>query len=177
MKRILLIILSLILLLNFGACKKDDASLLKFYVVDRNEINQGMSNKEIVSTVKKEGRLVFDGTDLDGYNWEKHKVTLNENSVGSIGATNSENGGSAIFKVDDSYAFALILDNSLIYFGGFEVGAKTPDIPLQPYIKDESKYVFSIKYDSKYSIEKDNRSNKKLYNFLENQGLLITNVN
>lgn len=167
-------LIAILLLSLICGCTSNTPDSLKFYVLSREYINEGMSDNKIVSTAKEHGRFVFDGSDISGYNWQSHTITLNEDSVPTIGTVTAEKGGSALFKVDDSYAFVLVLKNELVYVGGFNNGTKSPDIPLQPYIKDETRYSFSIQFDSKYSSTSDNRANTKLYNFLEYQGLLTT---
>ncbi len=177
-KRLISYFSLIVIVFTLSACTgTNQASDLKFYVVNRSLLNDGMSDSQVIKTAKAEGRLVFDGEDIYGYNWQNHLITLSKDSVFSIGTTTKESGGSAIFKVDDSYAFVLVLKNKLIYTGGFVSGTKNPNVPLQPYIKDESKYSFSIKFDSKYADFEDNRQNSALYDFLKHQGLLSSKTN
>ena len=177
MKRLIIVSVIVSLLITLCSCAEATASDLKFYVLNRELLSDSMNSSEIIKTAKKEGRLAFDGEDIISYNWQNHTVNLTKDAVGSVSATTLQSGGSSIFKVDDSFAFVLIIGNKLIYTGGFTSGIKNPQIPLQPSIKDESRYSFSINFDSKYSEKKDNRQNKNLYNFLENQGLLTTKKN
>lgn len=168
---ILTFIFTLTLILVCG-CSSSEPDDLAFYVVKREYINESMSDSEIVSAVKSNGRQMFDGTDIRGYNWQKHIVMLDPNAIGSLGSVSAQSGGSAIFKTDDTYAFALLLGNKLIYAGGFENGYANPDVPLQPYIKDKSRTSFTIEFNEKYANSPDKRTNEKLYNFLKDCGML-----
>ncbi len=168
------IIVFLTLIIFTCACSKQSKSDLKLYVIPRNDLSDSMSDKEKVKAITSLGRLAFDGNDIEGYNWASHTITLYESSVTSYGNITKESGGSSIFKTDDSYAFALIIKDKLIYIGGFEHGSKNPDIPLQPSIRDNDKYSFKIVFDAKYSKNSDNRSNNTLYNFLNSNGMLIS---
>jgi len=161
-----------ILIISLCGCSKLSKSSLEIYVIKQSDLDTSWSDREIVKNVKEIGRLVFTGDDINGYNWETHTVTMKEESVSSHGAVTDENGGSAIFKVDDNYAYVIILDNSLIYTGGFLHGSKNPAIPLQPSISDIDKYSFKITFDSKYATGADPRNNKTLYSFLSDFGLL-----
>lgn len=165
----LILILTLVLVCGCSSSKPED---LKFYVVKRQHISDSMSESEIVSAVKANGRQMFDGTDIQGYNWQKHIVMLDPNAIGSLGSVSAQSGGSAIFKTDDTYAFALMLGNKLIYAGGFENGYANPDVPLQPYIKDKSRTSFTIEFNEKYASGSDKRTNETLYNFLKDCGML-----
>ena len=176
MKKVVAIILILIILLTTG-CNKTDVSDLEFYVISREHLTQDLSDNQIVSSAQKNGRLAFNGSDIEGYNWETHTVTLKDNSVTSHGAVTAESGGSAIFKVDDTFAFVILINNKLVYCGGFIQGSKNPSIPLQPYIEDVESTVFKIGFDSKYSSDKDSRSNNQLYSFLNKTGLLSSKIN
>ncbi len=166
----------LILLILLSGCTKSSVSDLKIYILNRSELSDTLTEREIVNLSKTKGRLAFDGNDIKGYNWETQTVTLKDSSVTSLGVVTVEDGGSAIFKVDDTFAFALIIKNSLIYVGGFKNGTQNPDVPLQPYIIDNNKNSFKIVYDTKYSLESDNRLNQKLYSFLNKHNLLVSNV-
>ena len=172
MKRLTFLLIPIILI-TLAGCSKNKKSDLEFYIIERTHLSASYSDEEIVAITKEKGRLAYTGEDIEGYNWQTHTVILKENSISSLGAYNDENGGSAIFKTDDTYAFVLILDNSLIYYGGFEYGSKNPALPLQPYIQDSNDRTFKILFDEKYSEgKKDNRSNKSLYSFLQDNALL-----
>ena len=147
-------------------------SSLEIYVIEQSKLDSALNDNETVKLVKKSGRLVFDGNDINGYNWETHTVTMKKEAVPSHSKVTTESGGSAIFKVNDSYAYMLILNNSLIYSGGFMYGSKNPSIPLQPSISDIDEYSFKITFDSKYSTGADPRDNKSLYKYLNEFGLL-----
>ena len=175
-KKILCIILIILSLISCS-CTSIKSSDLMFYVIVREAIHSDMSDSEIVDTVKSEGRLAFDGDDIEGYNWQNHVVKLHDESVPSLGYVTAESGGSTIFKTDDTYAFVLIIKNTLIYVGGFKQGSKNPNIPLQPSIRDIDNNTFSITFDSKYVEYADNRSDSKLYDFLSKQGLLSAAIN
>lgn len=155
-----------------ASCSAVNKNELEFYVIDRSQINASMSDSQIVSVVRRDGRLAFDGDDIKGYNWQTHTVMLKEESVPSIGITTDESGGSAVFKTDDTYAFALVLGNELIYSGGFSNGVKNPAVPMQPCITDTGRYSFSISFDNKYATFADPRSDSRLYSFLNKYGLL-----
>lgn len=171
-KRIMTTLLISAILLTICGCSQDKKSDLAFYVIKRNNITASLSDREVVKVAKKSGRLAFDGEDIEGYNWQTHTVKLYESAVPSLGSVSAESGGSKIFKADDTYAFVLIIKNELIYLGGFKAGSKNPDIPLQPSIRDGEEYTFSIVFDAKYSTGPDNRSNNKLYDFLNKFGML-----
>ena len=162
----------ILLLIALSGCGKSDKSDFKIYVVSRDFVTQDLSDAEIVTVAKKNGRLAFDGNDIEGYNWETHTMTLKNNSVTSLGAITKESGGSAIFKVDDTFAFVFSLNNKLIYHGGFTQGSKNPDIPLQPYISDKDTVSVKILFDSKYASGDDCRLSNKLYSFFNECGLL-----
>lgn len=172
MKKFAAFILILIILTSFSSCASLGAQDLKFYVISGKLLNESMSDSEIIKTAKSEGRLAFDGNDIVGYNWQTHTVMLREEAVTSVGTVTEQSGGSAIFKTDDTHAFVLVLGNTLIYTGGFKSGTKNPNVPLEPHIEDKTRYSFSIEFDSKYATGKDNRSNAKLYSFLESSGML-----
>lgn len=161
-----------ILLISLSGCNKTDKSDFEIYVVSREFLTQDLSDAQIISTAKKNGRLAFDGSDIEGYNWETHTLTLKDNSVSSLGAVTAEGGGSAIFKVDDTYAFVFSLNDKLIYYGGFIQGSKNPAIPLQPYITDKDAVSVKILFDSKYASREDCRSSNQLYSFFNDCGLL-----
>lgn len=167
----------LILVLLSGCSGEASPEQLGFYVISRSSLSDSMADSEIVSLAKESGRLVFDGSDIEGYNWQTHTVTLYETSVPSRGVVTNESGGSAIFKTDDTQAFILTVNDTLIYVGGFTAGSKTPDIPLQPSISDNGNYSFKILFDAKYSTGSDNRNNKALYNFLKSCGKLSSKTN
>lgn len=171
MKKTALLII-IVLLLSLTSCAKLTAEDMRFYVVDADALSTSMSDSEVIKTAKNQGRLVFDGNDIIGYNWKTHTIMLREEAVTSVGTVTEQSGGSALFKVDDTHAFVFVLGNTLIYTGGFEQGSKNPNVPMQPYIKDKTRYSFEIGFDSKYADGKDNRSNAKLYNFLESSGML-----
>ena len=171
MKKHLFPIIAIVIIVLCG-CNKTDKSDFKIYVVSRDVLTRDLSDSQIVSTAKQNGRLAFDGNDIEGYNWETHTIIFKSNSVTSLGAITKESGGSAIFKVDDTFAFVFTLNDKLIYHGGFVQGSKNPDIPLQPYIADKSVTSVKILFDSKYATNDDNRSNNRLYSFLNNCGLL-----
>lgn len=161
-----------LLIISLSGCGKSEKSDFKIYVVSRDFLTQDLSDAEIISTAKKNGRLAFDGNDIEGYNWETHTLTFKDNSVKSLGAVTKESGGSAIFKVDDTYAFVFSLNDKLIYNGGFAQGSKNPDIPLQPYISDKDTTSVKILFNSKYASGDDCRLSNKLYSFLNDCGLL-----
>lgn len=175
MKKYLISLMALLLVLLTG-CSKADVTDLKVYVIERSKLTASLTASEAVAAAKTSGRFVFDGNDIDGYNWETHTVTLKKESVPSLGTLTSENGGSAIFKVDDTYAFVLTINDKLIYSGGFIQGSKNPSVPLQPYISDIDRYSFAIRFDSKYATAADNRSSATLYSFLNKFGLLSSNT-
>ncbi len=177
MKKINILLIIIVILLLFSGCIKPDASNLKFYVISREFLTQDLSDNQVVAAVNKNGRLVFDGDDIKGYNWETHTVFLKENSVTSHGAVTNDTGGSAIFKVDDTFAFVITINNKLIYYGGFIQGTKNPAVPLQPYINDISSTEFKIEFDSKYASKTDSRNNNKFYSFLNKLGLLSAKIN
>lgn len=172
MKKLFTIILTFVIVVTLAACTKNDASDLKIYVIKRDTVEGLSDNIEILSALKTDGRLVFDGSDIQGYNWQTHTITFKETSVPSHGSVTEEDGGSAIFKTNDTYAFVIALKNSIIYTGGFKQGLKNPRAPLQPSISDDGRYSCCITYDSKYASGSDVRSNKKLYDFLSVCGLL-----
>lgn len=176
MKKITVLLLLTVVILLTG-CSKKDKSDLKFYVIERNFLTQDLSDNQIVSTTKNNGRLAFDGNDIEGYNWETHTVTLKNNSVTSHGAVTDETGGSAIFKVNDTYAFVIIIRNKLVYYGGFIQGSKNPSTPLQPFIEDKRLTSFKIDYNSKYAVNGDHRASNQLYSFLNKNGLLSSKIN
>ena len=159
------------------SCANSQKSDLAFYVISRDSIHDDMSDSEIVSTTKSQGRLVFNGEDIEGYNWQNHIVKLHDESVPSLGYVTNESGGSAVFKTDDTYAFVLLIKNELIYVGGFKQGVKNPEIPLQPSIRDFDNNTFSITFDGKYTEYTDNRSDNRLYNFLNKHGILSASIN
>ncbi len=171
------IFLFLIVILLFSGCNKFKASDLEFYVVNREFLTQDLNNSQIIDTTHKNGRLMFDGEDIKGYNWETHTVSLKDSSVTSHGAMTAESGGSAIFKVDDSYAFVIAIKNKLVYYGGFIQGTKNPAVPLQPYINDNSLTSFKIEFNSKYASQNDCRGNNQFYSFLNKMGLLSSKTN
>lgn len=177
MKRINFLVVLILITLLISSCKSSQASDLKFYVISREILQNTITDADIVKKAKNEGRLAFDGEDIMGYHWKTHTVMLNSNAITSIGKVTAESGGSALFKVDDSYAFVLVLNNKLVYTGGFTNGIKNPDVPLQPSIKDKTNTSFSIQFDSKYTNENDKRQNKALYNYLESLGLLSAKTN
>lgn len=173
MKKIFsLFILALFAAALLSSCSAGNKNELGFYVIDRSQINASMSDSQIVSAVRRDGRLAFESGDIKGYNWQTHTVVLKEESVPSIGITTEESGGSAVFKTDDTYAFALVLGNELIYSGGFRSGVKNPAVPMQPCITDTGRYSFSISFDGKYATFADPRSDSRLYGFLNKHGLL-----
>lgn len=173
MKKIFLFIASAVCaFILLTSCSRYEKGDLQFYVVRRSVISDSMSISEKVKTARAEGRLAFDGGDIDGYNWQTHTVFLKEDSAASVGVVTKESGGSAIFKTDDSYVFVLLLKNKLIYVGGFKNGVKNPDVPLQPCIEDSGRYSFKITYDGKYANTDDPRSDSRMYKFLSKQGLL-----
>ncbi len=161
-----------ILLITLGGCTKTDKTDFKMYVVSRQFLTQDLSDVQIIAAAQKNGRLAFDGNDIDGYNWETHTLTFKNNSVTSLGAVTKESGGSAIFKTDDTFAFVFTLNNKLIYYGGFLQGSKNPDIPLQPYIEDKNTTSVKILFNAKYATREDCRSNSQLYSFFNDCGLL-----
>lgn len=171
MKKISLLFVG-ILIISLCGCSKISKSSLEIYVIEQSEIGDSLSETQIVKLVKQSGRLAFNGEDINGYNWETHTVTMKKESVSSHGAVTTESGGSAIFKVDDSYAYAFVLNNSLIYIGGFMHGSKNPAIPLQPCISDIDDYSFKITFDNKYATSSDPRNDKTFYSFLSDFGLL-----
>ena len=168
-------ILACVLLLT--SCSDNKITDLRFYVIERSKISNSMSDGEIVKASKNNGRLVFDGDDIDGYNWQNHTVRIKESSITSLGALTEEKGGSAIFKVDDTYAFVITIKDKLVYYGGFEHGTKNPSVPLQPYIQDIDRFSFKILFDSKYPDAGDSRSNESFYSFLNEFGLLSSKSN
>lgn len=172
-KSVVLVVLTAVLIM-ICSCHKTQKNDLMFYVINRESIQSNMSNSEIVSTVKAKGRLAFNGNDIEAYNWQNHVVKLYEEAVPSLGNVTNESGGSSIFKTDDTYAFVLIIKDTLIYVGGFKQGIKNPNPPLQPSIHDNERYSFCIEFDKKYSEHEDNRSNSTLYSFLNKHGLLST---
>lgn len=169
--------LIVLFILALSGCSNQKVSDLKFYIVERSQLTASLSKGEILSLAKKSGRVAFDGDDIDGYNWQTHTVKFKKDSVTSLGSLTEEKGGSAIFKVDDSYAFVLIINDQLVYYGGFEQGSKNPSVPLQPYIQDVDRYSFKILFDEKYSDIPDNRANQDLYSFLNKFGLLSSKSN
>ncbi len=170
MKKILTIFVILILLVSCS--KTASPEDMQFYVLNRNLLTSDITDSETVKLAKNSGRLVFDGNDIEGYNWQTHTVNLYESSVTSVGVVTAESGGSAIFKTSDKYAFVLIIGDDLVYTGGFTSGTSTPDVPLQPSISDNGQYSFKILFDAKYASYSDNRDNIKLYNFLNYCGKL-----
>lgn len=175
-KRFLLLILLFTLVLC--GCKVNYApDQLKIYVLPRDSLSDSMTDSEKVAVAENEGRLAFDGNDIEGYNWQTHTVTLYDTSVSSLGVVTSESGGSSIFKTDDTYAFVLVIKNKLIYVGGFIQGSKNASTPLQPQISDVDGNSFSLTFDSKYAGYADNRSNKTLYSFLNSCGKLSSKTN
>ena len=175
-KRFLLILILLPTLLLSG-CSKPKLTDLKFYVVNRQFLTQDLSDNQIISTAQKNGRLAFEGDNISGYNWETHTVTLKDCALTSYGAVTKESGGSAIFKVDDTFAFVIAINNKLIYYGGFIQGSKNPDVPLQPFIKDNDLKSFKIDFDNKYATQNDVRGSSQLYTFLNEMGLLSSKIN
>lgn len=175
MKRLCLVIaFAMLITAALSSCSKQKPSDLKFYVIKRDELAETTTESEKIKAVDLYGRLAFDGDDIEGYNWQTHTVFLKSDSVLSLGTVTDESGGSRIFKTDDTYAFVLMLKNTIIYSGGFQNGIKNPDIPLQPSIEDSSAQSFKITFDSKYGGNVDPRSAQKLYDFLNKQGLLST---
>ncbi len=160
---------ALLLCVSCSVQKKDS---LRFYVVSRSQLSASMSASETAKFVRENGRLAFDGDDIEGYNWQTHTVFLKEEAVPSVGIVTSESGGSAVFKSDDTYAFVLLLDGNMLYYGGFKSGVKNPDVPLQPSVEDSGRYSFQITFDGKYATGNDPRSDNRLYEFLNSQGLL-----
>ncbi len=154
------------------SCSGQKRDSLRFYVVSRSQLSASMSASETAKFVRENGRLVFDGDDIEGYNWQTHTVTLKSSAVPSVGAVTAESGGSAVFKTDDTHAFVLLLGGHMLYTGGFKSGVKNPDVPLQPSIEDSGRYSFKITFDGKYASGNDPRSDAKLYDFLNSQGLL-----
>ena len=172
MKKLTLSAMLIFLMLTAVSCSKTEKSDLKFYVISRDMLSDSMSDSETVAAAVSDGRLAFDGDDIEGYNWQTHTVMLKEESVPSLGIISAESGGSAVFKTDDTYAFVLALNSELIYVGGFSNGIKNPAVPLQPSIEDNGRYSFKITYNAKYATSADPRSNVKLYNFLNGNGML-----
>lgn len=172
MKKLIFLLIPIIVITITG-CSKNKKNDLKFYIIERDRLSTSYSDNEIIKAVKNEGRLAYTGDDIEGYNWQTHTVTLKQDSISSLGAYNEEKGGSAIFKTDDTYVFVLLLKDKLIYYGGFEYGTKNPTPPIQPYIQDLNEQTFKILFDSKYAEgQKDNRSHKSLYAFLQDNALL-----
>lgn len=169
--------LFLILIMLCGCSSTAAPENIKFYVVSRDLLSDSMTESELVSLAENDGRLVFDGNDISGYNWQTHTVTLYETSVPSRGVVTAESGGSAIFKTDDRQAFVLTVNGDLIYTGGFAAGSKTPEVPLQPSISDNGDYSFKILFDAKYSSGADSRNNTQFYNYLKACGKLSSKTN
>lgn len=171
MKKIIFLIISILIFLLCG-CSKLSESSLEIYVIEQTKLNSSLNDRETVKLIKQNGRLAFNGEDINGYNWETHTISLKNEAVPSHSTITSESGGSAIFKVDDSYAYAIVLNDALVYVGGFMHGSKNPSIPLQPSINDIDEYSFKITFDSKYATGADPRDNKSFYKFLSKFGKL-----
>lgn len=170
-------ILFLLVIMLLTGCSKADVNDLKIYVLPAQKLSAALTDDEIVKAAKTSGRLVFEGSDIKGYNWENHTMLFKTESVPSHSAVTKENGGSRIFKVDDNYLFVIAIKNSLVYYGGFEHGSKNPNVPVQPSISDVNDYTIKITFDPKYSTTTDNRSSEMLYNFFNTHGLFLSNIN
>lgn len=177
MSKRFLTLISLALLILCSCKSTFSPDQLKIYVLPRDALSDSMTDSEKVDVAENEGRLAFDGNDIEGYNWQTHTVTLYDTSVSSLGVVTAESGGSSIFKTDDTYAFVLVIDNKLIYVGGFTQGSKNASTPLQPQITDADGTSFKLTFDSKYAEYADNRNNKTLYNFLNSCGKLSSKTN
>ncbi len=175
MKKIVFLLIG-ILTFSLCGCSKMSESSLEIYVIEQTKLNSSLSDGETVKLVKQSGRLAFTGDDINGYNWETHTISIKKEAVPSHSTVTAESGGSAIFKVDDSYAYVIVLNKSLIYIGGFLHGSKNPSIPLQPCITDVDEYSFKITFDSKYATGADPRDNKSFYKFLSKFGKLSSGV-
>lgn len=171
-----LLVCTLLITLSLCSCKGSDINDLKIYVIPSTDISQALTDGEIVNAVKNSGRLVFEGSDIDGYNWENHTLTFNSDSIISHGKVTKESGGSRIFKVDDSYLFVIVIKNELVYYGGFEHGSKNPSIPVEPCISDVDDYTVKLTYNAKYATQNDKRSSELLYNFFDKYNLFLSNV-
>lgn len=170
MRRLLAAAAAVIILLS--ACSSVKKSDLKMYVVKRSALPASLTGAQVVSAVEKEGRLAFDGDDIEGYNWQTHYVTLKPSAVPSLGRVTAESGGSAIFKVSDEYALVMTVGKRLVYVAGFKNGVKNPDVPLQPSVEDVDGTSFKITFDPRYATGEDPRSSSFLYSFLQDHGML-----
>ena len=168
-----LFIFILIICLCFCGCSNYKKDNFKCYIFPSEKIISKMTDDDIVRLAQNEGRVAFNGSDIECYCWSDHILRLNEDSV--FGNGNKLASGCDVLKASDSDAFAFILNGKLLYYGGFRNEIGTASSFLSIYIQDADNNTVNIKYDEKYS-PSDNRQNKTFYKFLEKNSLLVDQI-
>lgn len=163
MKRIIACLVLLVLLMGLCGCKATGENL-KFYVIKEADVIDGMGTDALLQTAKTKGRLAFTAEDLEGWLWAEHTVRLKEVKVKGSAA----GGGSVLFQSEKGDRFLVTLNGRVLIQGGFDpkdAGA---------YIVDAGERDFKIGFEDPYQELTDPRGNGKLYNYLIDLQLLVS---
>jgi len=163
MKRLIACLMAVLLLLGLGACKpaRED---LRFYVLRQADVTANMSTDMLLHTAKTKGRLAFTGADLEGWLWADHTVRLSHVNVKGSAA----DGGSVLFQTKAGDTFLLTLGNRVLYTGTFDTDAGGV------VITDAGDRDFKVLFQDPYGDRTDPRGNQRLYDFLIDQQLLVS---
>lgn len=163
MKKIISLLVLLALLCSLCGCKATGGDL-KFYVIKAADVTDGMGNDALLQTAKTKGRLAFTGEELEGWLWAEHTVRLKEVKVKGSAA----GGGSVLFQTEKEDLFLVTLNGRVLIRGGFDPKA------AGAYIVDAGERDFKIGFEDPYEELSDPRGNEKLYNYLIDLQLLVS---
>ena len=170
MKKTFFIMLCALLLCS-GCARSQTLSL---YILSRDNITDSMSDSEIAAAARQNGRVALTGDDFAGVMWEEQRFQVKAQAVPSVGTTTAESGGSALLKTDGEGGFVWMVNDRVVYVGGFVQGVGTAGSQRVPFIKDSGRTSFTIQTDDRYG--EDIRFNKTLYRFFQNAGLLKSEI-
>lgn len=159
-----ILIITLTILLSACNDEKNNADNLEFYILRHVE-----GSNEFV----KDDKPIFTGEDILSYDWDSHTIIFMEDFLSSRRYDEIEEdiiiGGSQLLGVFYPDQFAIYLDGEELYRGYLQPQAFVSFIPGGPIISDSEKGIII----NNTSIESDARNNKKLYEFLEDNDLLL----
>ncbi len=171
MKKIFSLILVVGLLFSMTGCKKTKEDL-KFYVVEGSLVSAGMADGVLLNIARTKGRVAFTGADIAGWHWADHRVQLADLSV--LGGV--KDGGSRLFQAGAEDCFVLAIGNRVIYAGSFAPSSGSVRAVRDPYIQDGEEDTFYLLCDRNYADGEDPRVNSKLYDYLVEQQLLVSEI-
>lgn len=148
------------------------ASDLKVYSID---VRRNIPNNPISCDA-----ILFTGDDIKEYNWEKQEIIFKSEFLKTRdykykpdSIDNLISGGSKLLKTKSTDRFVIFLKGKKIYDGCFPLPITSSFIPCEPAMHDIENGIRIDYYHFENGSTKDVRYNKKLYNFLKSQKLLI----